>query len=516
MAPHCFGSVFARPRSHGARPLCVLAICLWASAGALAQSTPSTPAPKAPAKQPSKELPKLPLPSGAKGAKSALAVATPLSDEPFVIESVGLSFYLPLGAQADATSIGSQSTVTVEPSDKGWYATITTPRTSNPDTTVQQVGEEATRQILESSGTLSKGTEVIGYNGKPISQDFDLSINGRAAARFYIELPRGKGQDPLVRGQTIFKVGNDRFVIFEFFCSKVNFDKSRGEYELMVGTANFSGAEDAATARVAAVDAGVKLLSQLTEQDLREVATKAGERWERLYRPANTEAAADEQEVAYRRMRVWLGTRGELQGSKAAPSKEGVESQQGILVRVDARSLDEGRVLDSQGIYFVSFDRTEEAWTLKNAVREGKKSLNYTETGARSGKSMTINTDTSGEPGRTIKPIIQGDGYVSRVESFLIPQLLIRGGIPGTYGFYTYQSDTATIRLRRDDLSQPPDRPGLFVVATKLKDDAKPMVSQFNQDGDLIQTQMPDGSRWEPIKLDRLVRLWRDKNLPMD
>lgn len=448
--------------------------------------------------------------------KSPASVATPLADEPFTIESVGLSFYLPAGAAADGTSIGAQSTVTVEPSDKAWYATITTPRTSNPDTGVRDVAQEAIKQILESSGTYYYGKEAVAHKGKVVAQEDELTINDRPAARFYISLPRGGKQDNLIRGQTIFKVGADRFVIFEFYCSEINFARARGEYELMVGTASFAGAADAATARVAAVEAGLQVLSRLSEAELREIALKLGERWERLYMPAATEAAADEQEIAYRRVRVWLGERGELSGSKPKAGASGVETQQGILVRVDARSLDQGRVLDSQGVYFVSFDRNEEAWTLKNAIREGRKTLTYTETGARSGRSMTISTQSSGDAGKTIKPVIQGDGYLSRVESFMVPQILINHAVPNTYAFYTFQSDTATIRLRRDELSQPPDREGLFVVSTRLKEDSKPMVSRYTEQGELIQTQMPDGSRWEPITLDRLVRLWRDKNLPMD
>jgi len=30
-----------------------------------------------------------------------------------------------------------------------------------------------------------------------------------------------------------------------------------------------------------------------------------------------------------------------------------------------------------------------------------------------------------------------------------------------------------------------------------------------------MRTELPDGSIWEPITFERLVQLWRSKNLPM-
>ena len=42
------------------------------------------------------------------------------------------------------------------------------------------------------------------------------------------------------------------------------------------------------------------------------------------------------------------------------------------------------------------------------------------------------------------------------------------------------------------------------------------VISLFNDQGDLIRTELSDGSIWEPIDPKALVRLWRDKNLPLD
>lgn len=431
----------------------------------------------------------------------------------FRIESVGLSFYLPDGVLAEATRMGDQAVVRLEPGDKLWFGTVTTPRTSNPQTTAEQVADEAIKQILGAAGVVSRGGEVVGLKGQILSRDAALIINERNAARFYVEVPR-EGKEPAVRGQTIFKTSADQFVIFEYFTDRSTHDRARQVYETMVASATFAAAGDVSEARAAAVRAGMAALARVSEEDLREIAASRGERWERLFKPGPTGAESDDTEIAYRRVRVWIGPRSDLREGK--PGVDKGDSAQGLLVRIDARSLDGPRVLDSQGVYFVSLDRADEAWTLRNAVREGKETAVYTETGARSGKSITVNTEATGSPGKVIKPTIQGDGYVSRGESFLLPQLLVRAAVPTDLAFYTYQSDSGTIRIRRDELSQQPDRPGVWVLSTRLREDAPPMVSRFTTDGELIRTELPDGSVWEPVKLDRLIRLWRDKNLPMD
>lgn len=449
-------------------------------------------------------------------AKPVHAGASKLVDEPIRIDSVGLSFFPLEGVQGETTSIGGQSSVALKPADGSWVVNVLTPRTSNADTTIEDVCNEAIKQIASGAGAVYQDGKLLGWKGRIIAQEYKLAINGSPAARFYLEVPQGEKDPSLVRGYTVFKVGNDRFTIFDLTTTGKEFEKVRGQYETLVGTAKFMDAGELAASRGAAVAAGLKLMQGIDDQGLRDIVSSSPERWERLYKPGTTGAASDDTEIAYRRIRSWLGKRGELNTARKNDQYRGIDAQEGILVRIDARQIVDGRVFDSQGMYFVSMDREEEAWTLSNNVREGTSRSVATETGARAGKSMTVSTVVTGDPGQTIKPMIQGDGYISRVESFLLPRILIRGGVPADYGFYVYQSDTANIRLRRDELSQPSDAPNVWKISTKLKEDAKAMVSIYNSKGEFIRTEMPDGSRWEPTTLDKLVKLWREKNLPLD
>ncbi len=158
---------------------------------------------------------------------------------------------------------------------------------------------------------------------------------------------------------------------------------------------------------------------------------------------------------------------------------------------------------------------SEEAWTVKNAFRKDGKTDVLSEIGARTGKSMVVNIEGTGRPQRTITPVFQGDGYISAVEAWMLPQLLLKAGVTTDFAFYTYRSEVGGITMRRDTLAQPADKPGLWVLTSRLSDDKRPQISYFNGKGELIRTEMVDGSIWEPITKDALVQLWTTKNLPM-
>jgi hypothetical protein len=152
---------------------------------------------------------------------------------------------------------------------------------------------------------------------------------------------------------------------------------------------------------------------------------------------------------------------------------------------------------------------------VRNAIRKDGKTDTVTEIGARTGKSLVVTIEGTGLPQRTVKPVFQGDGYISRVEAWLLPQLLVKSRVTSDFAFYSYQSEAGSVCLRRDTLEQPIDKPDCWKLTSKLSDDKKPQVSYYNGKGELIRTELPDGSIWEPISFPRLVQLWQGKNLPM-
>lgn len=452
-------------------------------------------------------------------SKAANAAAVQLADEPFRLDSVGLSMHLPLGALAQTTRIGEQSTVQITPPDSSWLITIQTPQSKDKEMTVSGVADTVMRQLLGSYGVLDPdNTKILSTEAKVLAHEKNLTINDQTAERFYIEAPANGNNPPVIRGYTVFRTAPGRFVAFDLVVPKPEFAKARRAYETSIATATFVDPADLAAARGAAIEAGAAIFARLATADYEAVIDAHKERWYRLYRPAPTGADADAEEIAYRRVRAWKGFRGELDLSKDRSGWKAADHQQGYLVRIDSRYIFQGQVVDSVGIYFLSPDRNEEAWTLKMGVRgpRGSAVETTTETGARSGSSMTISTAGTGRPGEIVKPVVPPHGYISQLESFLLPQLLIHAGVAADYGFYAYQSAHGNVRIRRDSLIQAGDKGGVWQIRSKADEDRAPQVSTYNERGELIRAQLPDGSAWEPIEFDRLVSLWRSKGMPMD
>lgn len=451
-----------------------------------------------------------------------LAGAIEFAPNPFALDAVGLSMRLPLNAGAQTTSLGSRASVQVSPSDNTWLVNIQTPQTTNPAVTSAETANSIAIQVMKGAGETYDAkdpTKLIGVAGKVLEPCHDVNVNGLVASRLYVAIPNQDGSNS-VRGYTVFKTTATQFVTFELLVSEAGFAKARLVYESMVATAEFRDPNSINNERAAAIGSTLKVLENLDEKSMRELVAAQPERWERMYHTTPSGSPKDAIEMGYRRIRLSLGNResvgGEIKGG-----------EEGVVVHLDARYLPDARpdigkqesrrIVDSQSTYFVSFDRRTEVWNIRMAIREGKQIATSTEVGARDGKSMTVQIDAPGRPKQTIKPLLQGEGYLSRVESLLLPQILIRSGVETSFGSYAYRSEGSAVQLRRDTLEQPSDRPGLYRLTTRFAEDKdKSTVSIYNEKGMLIRTELPDGTIAEPISFEQLLNLWKSKHLATD
>lgn len=459
------------------------------------------------------------------------AGAVELADEPFRLDAVGLSVYLPVGAIAQTTRAGENAAVQIMPGGPNptWLVNLQTPQSSNVQQTANSVAEEVLNQLLGSVGIIDRrfdrdgnlNERLVSTKGTVIEPVRPLELAGadpqnrRPAARFYVRLPRGEGEASVVRGYTVFQTGPGRFVTFDLVTAEPDFHAARRAYETMVATTRFEDTTSLASVRGAAVEAGAALFTRLSPSDYEAVIAMTHDRWYRLaVQPAGT-SDRDAQELAYRRTRAWKGHRGELDPRRTPDKWKAADRQEGYLVRVDVRMLQDDVTIDSVAVYFMTLDRREEAWTIQMAIREpGRRTpRSFTETGARSGGSMSITTTGTGRENVAATPHIPEQGYITQVESLLLPYLLIQTGASGEYGFYVYQSETNNVRLRRDSVSRQGD---LWTLATRLNDDREPQVSTFKENGDLVNTVVQEGAIWTPTTLQRLSDLWKSKRLPMD
>ncbi len=468
--------------------------------------------------------------AGATAQPSATPGTVRLSDQPFRLESVGLTLYLPEGAVAQTQRAGLLETVVVTPPlpDASWVVSIQTPKSENTATTHQEVAEEVLRQLLESVGIQYQKldpksgpqTQRIDTTGLVFDRNDALVIKGYqgTGSMFYVKLPRSKGEAPAIRGYTVFSVGGGRFVTFDLITTEPDLAKARLNYESLVKAAEFADYGAVAASRGVAIEAGITLMSRLSPADMKALVEDRGEQWYRLYKEASTGADADATELGYQHVKIWVGTRGELDPARDRKKWREVDHEPGYLVRIDARNLEGETIYDSQGLYFMSPDRSEEAWTLQLAIRQpnNKTPQTWVETGARSASSMNVSTSGRGQQGKSARPTVPDNGYLTQVESLILPALLTRFGEPREYGFYTYQSEFGNIRVRRDTLEQPSDKPGVFRLTTRISEDRPAQTALYTAKGELIRAQLSNGSIREPVQLQRLVELWKSKKLPMN
>lgn len=442
--------------------------------------------------------------------------------KPLRMETVGLTMQVPEGATIDSTSVGTTATTRVIPAEGGWVLNIQTPRTSNPTLTAVRVMDDLAEQVLRMSGqVLDPRGNVIGVPSRVIERTESLRIGDREAARFYAELTPASTGAAVVNGYTVFRLSDTQYVTFELLTPKDQFDKARTVYETVVATVRFEDPEALTTSRQAAVNTGLALFQALTPEVMDELVRAQPERWDRLYRPAPTGVDADAEEVAYRRTRYSRGRRGELDPLKSPAQYTSTDRAEGYLVRIDSRYLQKPGTVDqvigdTMGIFWMSPDRSEEAWTVRQTLRQGASTRTFVETGARRNRALTVSIHGDGIQDKALRPLIEGEGYVSRVEFFLLPALMVRSRTPADFAFYCFQSESSRIRLRRDTLEEDPRRPGFWILTTRQHEDAEPQIARYDDKGRFISATLPDGSVWEPIEFARLVQLWRRKNLPLD
>ena len=441
-----------------------------------------------------------------------------LADEPYRLDTAGLSVRFPAGCQIKSNRIGDRQTAQIVPEGSTWIINIQTPVTSADTGTIPQAMEQTISLIRGSYSIVDPDQkEVLETQAKILEQTNDLKLAGGPAGRLYVSTPRGD-KSRLLKGYTIFKPQPRQFVVFEFICHEQDFAKLRGTYETIVGTALFENSDGLALQRGGAIKAGVALIQGLSEQDyLNAMGDK--EAWYRLYKPGKTGAKMDDEELGYKGVKFWRGKRGEINPSKPRTSWSKTDDQDGWLASNRSRVLWNGQLLDTLAIYFMTPDRNEECWNIATSVKEanGQESSTATETGARIKDDMRIiKTATKRQP-VTMHPPILGEGYISQLETMILPKIILARKPQLELGFYCWQdhsgSDSGTISFRKDMLAV---QGSVSTLTTTLRDDSAPQVSVYNEKGDLTRSELPGNMVWEPVELSNLRRNWQQKGLPVD
>lgn len=517
---------------------------LFCAIPALAQVTlpgtvrrPDAPKPaeqpiQAPPAQAPKDNPKgPPTPPSFPGTLAPLAIATPLSDESLTIESAGLTMNLPAGSVMVQGADSEGTVYQIIDEKRAWTIEVKARQTSRAETTVHDVAELAINNYKQLAPVVRPGHGQIDpkfdSDATLLQRLTDFKIAGcpTSGERIYYAVP-GNSNGRLIMGNTILKALPTTFVFFELSCDESKFEKARGAYECCVASAKLEDPTKLIASRAAALAAGTEFLSQLGGDKLLKMGDDT-ERWFRWYRPGKS-GDASATEVGYRILKVSKGRRSDI----GAEGGSGRDNPSGLVVNTQVRLLQlsaggkANGVIDSDTKAFVSSDRKDEAWITNTVVRDLKtpnaKPVSYSETGVRSGVSMSIVSRAPNKADSVVQPTLRATQYASVAETPLLGSLLVLDAKaqPATdeereFGFYAYRADTGTVSLRRDAVSKDATRANAWTVRTRQRDEKTFTLNIYRDDGVLVRSELVDGSVWEPIEPEALLKLWKSKNLPV-
>jgi hypothetical protein len=466
-----------------------------------------------PAARPAKAVPAATAPA------APVDVPSELTADPYPIPSLGMSIYLPADSLVDLSRLeGGRTTILVRPETKAtpWVIQIHSSISSNKALTIG----EALDNIIEQRRATRVGKDAKGRESslvRAFDRQGDLLLAGNAAERVYLDVPIDA--DAPVSGYTLFQNGPGQFVILQLDCSAAVFPRIRPVYEMMAATVSFRDAEELGADRSTALLAGQALLKQLSLDDLSS-ATDEQPLFYRLSRPLQN---GETEEVGYQRVQIRPGKPDELDrrqrdkepekqdSKKKKPSKEAEES--GTIVRVEARALTLAAVVDTISTFYLSSDGVQELWSITMIVRRGKDREEWNETGIRRADRLTIKTaQTGSEP--TSADYALPEGYISRVQTYLLPRLVAGAKTGGLFGFYSYESSLSKMSLRREEFAQ--DEAGIWTQSTMLTENSRPIVTTLDKAGRIIKRLLPDGQVMEPIDRETLREIWAAKKLPLD
>lgn len=462
-----------------------------------------------------------------------LAASANLTSDEVRIETAGVTILSPENCSViQPQQLAAVNGVELVPDHGRFVIRITTQRATPEISTIAQVREGLIRKIEQASAIVdaSSGATTSRAELLQFVPAFTIAGSKSSGERLYIRTPGNPGTDSQskpVYGYSIFRPLEGVFVVFELITTQEHLTPSRGVYEVVVATAKFEDPRASQQQRAASLASGAKLITSLSEQDLRELAD-GQDRWYRLY--SASASSSNEIEHGYRRLTATWGRKSDLGGTVSSS-----QDLPGLVVKSEVRMINytqpgqAGSIIDTATTAYVSADRTIEAWTTTTAVRDEdsadrkagnissrkstKPSAVFREIGSREGDRLTILVTGTGRPDQQLQPAVQEGGkhYLSQAESIMLGSLLTlkAGTSKGTeFGFYAYRPETGSISLRRETVRT--SATGQSVeITSRLREDLSRTVSQYDPSGIMARSELPDGRIWELSDQATIMGKWK-------
>ncbi|MCC7389973.1 MAG: hypothetical protein IT431_14525 [Phycisphaerales bacterium] len=452
-----------------------------------------------------------------------------LSDVVVARPSVGLTALLPEGATRSSFQMAGRGVDKITFPDMAAIVNLTEVSLTEAKT-LPEVADSIVRELLSSVSALDvdpnkplENTPGIGNaKGRLLSREM-REINGWPAEVFYLQLASVGGGEDAAYGYAVFMPTGNTVARFELQTTAGDLARAKPYFEAMVNSTRIEDPDLAAAQRALGVESGVAFFRSLTPEDVEAVIKRMGDDWhaERFYQPSETGSDRDAVELGYRLTRYAVGKLEDLKEPSERRGSSPEDRQKGYLVFQKARILNGDQMIDVDAGYFVTPDRSQESWTIRQAVRSVKAPKApatgvVVETGVRNRSDLTISRVAGGGPVQTIRPAIEGSGYISRAEVLLLPYLLMHKDAPGEYRFYGFNQSFDRVAMREDAVEAPTAERNNWRYTSRASDSSPAQVATFDSKMALVRAERADEQVWEPMSLRTLLDLWKQKGLPVN
>ena len=437
-------------------------------------------------------------------------VALGLDPVPLLADALGLAFHPPA-----ATAVSTAR-------DRGRLTWILTDRRAEPAWSIRIHG------ITSSLPDPSAGAEVDRYlrqlegsrtRFRVISNE-TVTCGSVAGRLCYLE-QEVPGGGPVITGWLVLPSGPRTFVVFSIRTSPEHLPRLQDVLDASFATISLRTAEELAGLRQTRLEAGRALIESLTAPRLAPLVGLS--QWFRIYRPGE---GGTERELGYSRIEVVAAKKGTLNPQRREREYDAGEHAMGLQIRVQGRiAIDPSRGVyyDSIALYWMAWDQSEEAWSIRGTHRQGKATRSESETGIRPPASagaprpkLTVIKSSSASFSRDPYEWTIPEVYLSQALGWVIGHLLPKDDPqPREYGyyFYNYANAEPKVSLRVDRWAPADDGTGNWVLTARLSADSAPARSVYRPDGRLLIRERDDGTVTVPIDRQQLRRLWQRKGL---
>ncbi len=437
------------------------------------------------------------------GASAQAPPAPGLDPNPLAAEALGLTMYLPAGAIVNTQSTDQAIAYLASDPEGSWSLRISNLSSAVPEPSAEALAAEHLKAI-----------QATGRQHQIIANEPRTIGSTRGHLLFLQQMLDDQKQ--LVNGWLILPNSPRTFVILTIVTTPQEYPRLRPIFEACFDSIQLRSVQDIQRQREARFETGRAVIGTSTPDKLRSVR---GERyWYRIYRKGASARPADDTEVGFLTIRCIEAMRGELTPERSSNSFTGMETQRGLTVLIEARAIidaEKQRYFDVDGRYWMAWDRTTEAWSIRQTQRAGSAAQTTAETGVRD--RATLNVIHSSKEQRTREPAvytIPDLAYLSQPEVFLLGRLLPRdGSVSGEMTFYFYDSKSRRIAERIDSWERTRDGSGHWLLTSQPMLEARVITQVFDARGRRIRRIDGQGTITERIDQEDLRRIWRSKGL---